>query len=461
LAKPTVVSLFSGALGLDLGMEHAGFDVRVAVECNRFAAETIRRNRPELPLLQRRIEDLSTREILTAAGLAKGVVTVVTGGPSCQAFSTAGQRGSIGDPRGVMFREFLRVVREARPRFFIMENVRGVLSAAVKHRPLNRRGPGYAAIAPEEELGSALRLILGELKALRYYVTFDVVNAADFGVPQTRERVLFIGSRDGEPVQIPRRTHAKVPTGDRLAWVTLREALKDLDDPAPVITEFCASKKRFLQLVPTGGNWRDLPPDLQREALGAAFVSWGGRVGFFRRLSWDKPAPALTTRPDSKATMFCHPTELRPLSVAEYARVQGFPDGWTFGGGPPQRYLQIGNAVPVRLGTAAGTALLEAMRRRRRVPVGAVVCARDELLARLANRPATVLNPSRMRRYGAYKTARKWMGGAKRSGILELVSNDASAVKAATTTRRRRIPKANAGARPRNAEAKKARAPRP
>jgi DNA (cytosine-5)-methyltransferase 1 len=138
-----VISLFSGGLGLDLGLEAAGFEVRVAVECNRFAAATVRNNRPDIALIPKKLEDVTTGEILGAAGLSPGEPVVVTGGPCCQSFSTAGQRGSVSDPRGMMFRQFLRVVREARPRFFVMENVRGILSAAVRHRPLKERGPGH------------------------------------------------------------------------------------------------------------------------------------------------------------------------------------------------------------------------------------------------------------------------------------------------------------------------------
>lgn len=421
--RPTVISLFSGALGLDLGLEQAGFEVRVAVECNRFAAETIRLNRPHLPLLQRRIEEIKTSEILAKAGMKPGEATVVTGGPSCQAFSTAGQRGSVSDPRGLMFREFLRVVREARPRFFVMENVRGVLSAAIRHRPLNRRGPGFPPLSPGEELGSALKVILRELGSLGYHVLFDLVNSADFGVAQARERVLFIGSRDGEPVEIPERTHAQKPGDGFRPWLSLRDGLRGLSDREPAFSALCASKKRFLRLVPEGGNWRDLPARIQKKALGAAYVSWGGRAGFFRRLSWNKPAPALTTRPDSKATMFCHPSELRPLSVAEYARIQGFPDGWSFGGGTPQKYIQIGNAVPVRLGMLTGLTLRRAMRSRRRVETGVVLCAREELLDRLARRPRTVLNPPRMRRYKKSATARRWLAGRTREGIRRFVAN--------------------------------------
>lgn len=210
--------------------------------------------------------------------------------------------------------------------------------------------PWTPALAPEEELGSALKVILKELRSLGYYVTFDLVNSADFGVAQARERVIFIGSRDGEPIEIPERTHSKVsPAPGLLPWVSLRQGLQGLDEEKPEYSELCASKKKFLQHVPAGGNWNDLPIRMQCRALGAAFVSWGGRVGFFRRLSWEKPSPALTTRPDSKATMLCHPDELRPLSVGEYARLQGFPDDWAFGGGTPQKYIQIGNAVPVAL----------------------------------------------------------------------------------------------------------------
>lgn len=411
-----VISLFSGALGLDLGLEAAGFRVRVAVECNRFAADTIRKNRPDVALIQRRIEDVSTDEILEAAGLRPGEPAVVTGGPSCQAFSTAGQRGSVKDPRGTMFREFLRVVREARPRFFVMENVRGVLSAAVHHRPLKDRGPGHPPLSADEELGSAFVLIVRELRETGYSVAFDLLNSADFGVPQTRERVVFIGSRDGEVLEGPERTHARVPTDDRKPWVTLGEALHDLEDPEPAYLELPSGKKKFMRHIPAGGNWRALPARMQAEALGGAFTSWGGRVGFFRRLSWDKPAPALTTRPDSKATMLCHPSELRALSVREYARVQQFPDGWDFAGGTPQKYTQIGNAVPVGLGKAVGLALRKAMRRQRRKrPTGTVVCLSETLLDRMIQRPRTILNPIRMRRVKDPDAAKAWLASTSRT----------------------------------------------
>ena len=413
-----IISLFSGALGLDLGLERAGFRVRVAVENNKYAAQTIRLNRPNLPVIERKIEDVPTKELLKAARQKPGGSFVLTGGPSCQSFSTAGKRGSVADPRGGLFYEFLRIVREARPRFFVMENVRGVLSAAMKHRPLDQRGPGFPPLSPEEELGSALMHILAELRALDYYVIFDLLNTADYGVPQTRERVVFIGSRDGEPISMPEATHTSNPTDGKHAWVTLRQALVGLHDEQPVYSELSDTNKKYLKQGPEGGNWRDMPADIQAEALGGAYVSWGGRGGFFRRLGWDRPAPAITTAPDGKATMMCHPTELRPLSVSECARLQQFPDEWQFDGGITNRYIQIGNAVPVGLGQAIGKAVREAARKGRKQKdeslKGVVACTNGALVRRIAKRPRTMLNPPRMREIKNAEAVTEWFNGRSR-----------------------------------------------
>ena len=404
MRERAIISLFSGALGLDLGLERAGFRIKVAVESNRFAAETIRRNRPDIVVLEEDIRKLSTKEILHAAGLKVGEAAIVTGGPSCQSFSTAGSRGSLTDPRGGLFREFLRVVRQAQPRFFVMENVRGILSAAILHRPLAKRGPGFPPLKPDEFLGSALQVILKELGRLDYRVVYDLLNAACFGVPQVRHRVIFLGSRDGEDVQLPRPTHSESQ------WVTLRKALKGLDDSAPEFVTIPSGKAKYLKLVPPGGNWRSLPERLQKKALGKAYDSWGGRNGFFRRLSWERPSPALTTRPDSKATILGHPYELRPLSVREYARLQQFPDDWIFAGGTPQKYKMIGNAVPLGLGEAVGRALVSLMRKRKPLELGLeVICADPMLAQRIVERRKVILNPPRMRKTTDIGAARRWI----------------------------------------------------
>ncbi|MDB5580658.1 MAG: DNA-cytosine methyltransferase [Bradyrhizobium sp.] len=445
-----VVSLFSGAMGLDQGLELAGLSVAVAVECNKSAVETIRLNRPELPLLPKKIEDVPTAEILEKAGLEVGGSFVVSGGPSCQAFSTAGQRASLEDPRGGLFREFVRVVEEARPRFFVMENVRGLLSAAVKHRPLKERGPGFEPLSEDEQLGSALKVVVEELRSLNYFVTFDVVNAADYGVPQTRERLVFIGSRDGEDISIPQATHAEGGARGLKPWVTLEDVMALEGDYDPDYYGFSPMKRRFLEMVPEGGNWRDLPVHLQAEALGKAHVSWGGRSGFYRRLAWKKPSPTLNTRPDSKATSLCHPTELRPLSVGEYARIQQFPASWKFAGSAREKYQQLGNAVPLGLGEAIGKALLDVVALESTGAedrLGRVECSNLDLLAKLSRRPLTIYNPPRMRGEDA-ESMGEWRDGRQimRSDFMAYAPPDArDDLTALIETQRRKIPSRTRG----------------
>lgn len=421
-AVGSVISLFSGAMGLDLGLERAGFQVKVAVEVNRWAADTIERHRSAhgLSLLRERVEDVTTARLLEAAALEVGEPTLVSAGPSCQTFSTAGHRRSLGDDRGWLFKQFTRVVKEAQPRFFVMENVRGILSAAVRHRPLAERGPGFPTLTAEEQHGSAFRLIVDEFRALGYYVVFGLVDAADYGAAQHRHRLVFLGSRDGEAVYVPAPTHG--PQG-AVPHRTLAEALGGLDDPEPLLRPLPPEWARFLKLVPPGGNWRDLPEAMQKEALGAAYVSWGGRSGFFRRLAWDRPTPAVTTNPAAKATMLGHPDELRTLSLRELARLQGFDDDWAFAGGVHPQFSQVGNAVPLPLGEAvggvfssvmAGEPTADASRR------GVVACADAKLVERFNARPRTVLNPQRMRTDGTLSSARKWManlGGSRREPI--------------------------------------------
>jgi len=405
----SIISLFSGAMGLDLGLEKGGFTVKVAVENNKYAAETIRLNRPDITVIEEDIVKVSTAEILEKAGLKVGEPTIVSAGPSCQAFSTAGSRESFQDPRGVLFREFLRIVREARPRFFVMENVPGMLSAAKLHRPLKKRGHGYEQLSPDEELGSAFASILKELKKTGYYIVFDVLNSADYGTPQTRKRVVFIGSRDGEQINIPEPTHTQERTKGKKKWVSLKAALKSVMDKNPEFTPLTPKAAKYMVYIPEGGNWRNLPSRLRKAAMGKAYESWGGRVGFFRRLSWSKPSPSLTTCPVSKATMLCHPEELRPLSVKEYMAVQQFPKRWKLAGSTVQKYRQVGNAVPVGLGAAIGLSIRSAIGNPRRYLIRGIICENSELLQKLQDRPRTMLNPARMRKVKSSALTSQWI----------------------------------------------------
>ena len=355
------ISLFTGAMGLDLGLELAGFETRVALESDKVVCRTIRRNRPTLPLIPEDISTVPTARILQVAHLKRGEADLVSGGLCCQPFSTAGRRQSLQDPRGALFEEFVRVVSDVRPRLFLLENVLGILSAAVKHRPLNQRGKGFPPLAPEETPGSAVRVILKRFDSIGYKAKPYLLNSADYGTPQIRKRVFFVGSKDGRAFEPPLPTHFENPEPGQLKWRTLSDALRGLRDETREGARFSAKRARYLQLVPQGGDWRDLPTRLQRGAVGKAYYSWGGRTGFCRRLSFRRPAPTLVSSPVTKASCMCHPTQTRPLTVKEYARLQEFPDEWVFEGSSGQKYLQIGNAVPVSLARAIGGALASAL----------------------------------------------------------------------------------------------------
>jgi DNA (cytosine-5)-methyltransferase 1 len=270
------ISLFSGALGLDLGLEAAGFSLHLALEKDHAAVETIRLNRKRLPVMDRSITEVSSQEILAASGLKQEELALISAGPCCQSFSTAGKRHSVKDPRGNLFFNFRDVVRDLRPRFFVMENVKGMLSAAVHHRPLDERGAGFPLLTRDEQLGSGLDLIRDELSKLGYYVIFGLLNAANFGVPQKRWRVFFIGSRDGEDLHLPEETHCAPDLCDQTglpAWETLKAALDGVKSKK--WCEFTEDRRSLLSQLKTGQNWRDLPERLHRRALGAALDSWG------------------------------------------------------------------------------------------------------------------------------------------------------------------------------------------
>ena len=351
--RPKYISLFTGAGGLDIGLEAAGFETKVCVEYDRYCQGTLNENRPRfrdpsLGILGD-ITKVSPGQILEVAGLSPGEATLVSGGPPCQSYSTAGKRGSIDDPRGSLFFQYVDVIKVAQPRFFIMENVRGLLSAAIKHRPLHLRENNRKPLAVDEELGSVLsRIILPTFeRELGYEVSYGLLNSLDYGAPQDRIRLIIIGSRDHEIGASPGRcdikhlvppTHNRDGTDGKEQWITLKEGLAGLDDPVPEIQSYSDARAKVFEKIPPGKNWRylrDHPEygdEYVKEIMGGAYNATGGRVGFWRRLSWQKWSPTLTTSPIQKSTSLCHPDQIRPLSVKEYARIQGFPDDWQFAG---------------------------------------------------------------------------------------------------------------------------------
>ena len=353
-ASRDVISLFSGAMGLDIGLEKAGLNIVLGQDVDPACAATMRANGHKV--LDGDIRRIGEAELLEQAGMARGEPFLICGGPPCQPFSTAGKRMGINDPRGSLFMDFIRMIDYIRPRFFIMENVKGLMSAPLKHIPLAKRDDAD----PEQRLGTVLDVILSEFDKLGYKTVYGLLDAVNYGVPQFRERFVLIGSRDSENIFLPLPTHFQRHQEPVYRWRTLRDAIQDLERDWGECAAFSKDRLAYLRLVPEGGNWRDLPEDVRAEAMGGAYGSGGGKVGFFRRLSYSQPSPTLVTSPVQKATMMCHPTQDRPLSIREYARIQQFPDDWKFMGTGAAKYRQIGNAVPVGLAEALGKAVLSA-----------------------------------------------------------------------------------------------------
>ena len=347
-----VISLFSGAMGLDIGLAKAGLNVVIGQDFDASCVKTMRANGHKV--LEGDIREIEPQQLLSLTGLHIGEPFLICGGPPCQPFSTAGNRLGINDPRGSLFMDFIRMIDYIRPRFFVMENVKGIMSAPLKHVPLAERDEKD----PEQRLGTVLDVILSEFNKLGYKTVYGVLDAVNYGVPQFRERFVLIGSRDNEDIFLPIPTHFQMHQNQEYQWQSVRSVIEDLEFDSGECATLSDERLKFLKMVPQGGNWRDLPEDIIPIAMGGAYTSGGGKVGFYRRLSYDQPSPTVVTSPVQKATMMCHPTQNRPLSVKEYARIQQFPDNWIFTGTTAAKYRQIGNAVPVGLAEAIGKAVI-------------------------------------------------------------------------------------------------------
>lgn len=332
--KYTSIELFAGAGGLALGLERAGFEHILLNEFMPEACETLRINRPNWNVVEGDVSKIDFRHL-------RGKVDVVSGGFPCQAFSYAGKKAGFNDARGTLFFEFARVIKETQPKMFIGENVRGLLI---------------------HDGGKTIATIKSVLTGLGYVlVEPQVLKAIFYRVPQKRERLLLIGVRKDLASYFKFQWPQKA---DRM--YTVRDALKkgelfDCDVPPSEGQHFPIRKAEILAMVPPGGYWRDLPIDIQKEYMKKSFFLPGGRTGMARRMSWNAPCLTLLCSPSMNQTERCHPSESRPFTVREYARIQTFPDDWQFAGKMAMQYKQIGNAVPVNLAYAIGLSVVDAL----------------------------------------------------------------------------------------------------
>lgn len=354
--KPIALSFFSGAMGLDLGIEAAGFDIRLACEVDKYCRQTIAMNRPNTALLSD-INDYTASDVLSAAKLTENdKIDLIIGGPPCQAFSTAGKRKGFNDDRGNVFIKYLDLAIELNPKFIVIENVRGLLSCPMDHRPHDQRGEAFPDLSEDELKGGALNFVLSKLKSSGYSYSFNLYNSANFGTPQIRERVIIICSRDGNKPPFLSPTHSENGDHGLPVWNTLEGCLDDIESHNHL--NFPEKRLKYYRMLKPGENWRNLPIELQKEAMGKSFYSGGGKTGFLRRLAWHKPSPTLVTHPAMPATDLAHPEKDRPLSIQEYKRIQEFPDNWELAGPLVQQYKQVGNAVPKSLGLAVGKTIM-------------------------------------------------------------------------------------------------------
>ena len=322
----TCIDLFAGAGGTALGFSNAGINHVLLNEFDKNAAQALKDN-SDAHGLNWVIDDRDVHDVEFSPYQAE----IMQAGFPCQAFSYAGKSKGFEDTRGTLFFEFARAIHVVQPKIAIGENVRGL-----------ERHDG----------GRTLKTMLAALDDLGYRVNYKILRAQYLDVPQKRERlIIFAVRKDLDcPILFPK---------ERDYFISLKQALEGCPDSEG--QEYPEKKRKVMERVPEGGCWRDLPDDVAREYMGGSYHLSGGRTGIARRLSWDQPSLTLTCAPAQKQTERCHPSETRPLKVREYARIQTFPDDWSFSGSLANQYKQIGNAVPVNLGYHVGRCVLASL----------------------------------------------------------------------------------------------------
>ena len=304
MRKKTIVSLFSGAGGLDYGLTTAGHEIIWATDIDGDSCETHRRNIGG-PIVKADIKDIDITQIPAA--------DVITGGFPCQGFSIANKLRNTSDSRNELYKEMLRIVRGKNPKWFIAENVSGILSLGE---------------------GKVMEMILSDFTSSGYRVVYKLVNMADFGVPQIRKRVIILGTRSDLPesstLNHPIPTHAKTPSLFHQAWKSSGQAMKEFSDQ--IVANDIQSKYKMVERDFTG----------------------------HRKADPNKPAPTILARGNGKGGVNAtpHPLEPRRMSVMESAYIQSFPTTYVFCGSMTSQYRQIGNAVPPLYGAALGQELL-------------------------------------------------------------------------------------------------------
>lgn len=338
-----VISLYTGAGGLDYGLEAAGFETAVAIEMDKWCCNTLRHNR-DWPVIEDKVENVTSKTILETAGLKKGEAGLLVGGPPCQPFSKAGywktgDSKRLDDPRAGTLTEYMRVLEDTLPHVFILENVFG----------LAYKGKDEGLVYLKERLEQ-----INKKHKVKYNFNWKVINAADYGVPQIRERVFIIGSRDGLDFNFPMPRFASPENDDRSDLEphrTVWDAIGDLVDPSedPKKSKVGGKWGALLPSIPPGENYLFHT----ERGEGQPLFKWRSRYwSFLLKLHPEKPSWTIQAQPGTAIGPF-HWNNRR-LTMREMARIQTFPDDVEILGGNSNVQKQLGNAVPSAIGELLG-----------------------------------------------------------------------------------------------------------
>ena len=356
MKKIKIVDLFAGVGGLSYGFAYDdAFEIVAANEIMPNMAKAYQLNHPSVKVYNKDVKDFGISDLEKDFGIRSGDIDLVVGGPPCQAYSTVGKR-LVDDPRGKLFQEYYRGLKELSPKAFIFENVKGLLSL---------------------RKGELMKNILELFSSLGYFIKYEILNAADYGAPQVRERVFIIGTKLEDGFSFPEPTHYDPKKGEKLfekgtkPYVTLSDAIGDLPfiktgeesfeyfsepqndfqkkmrENAPLrLMDHSAPNNnarlvKIMENLPDGGSPMDLPEEMRPKS---------GFANTYCRLWWNRPSTTITRNLSTPSSSRCiHPRAPRPLTTREGARIQCFPDNYIFYGSRNDKNLQIGNAVPTFL----------------------------------------------------------------------------------------------------------------
>ncbi|MFD1433968.1 DNA cytosine methyltransferase [Kroppenstedtia eburnea] len=363
MSQFTCIDLFAGAGGLSVGLSQAGMKILAANDFDEYAAKTYKYNHPDVSFFDGPIQEISSDDLLNETGLKRGELFCLAGGPPCQAFSIYNHQRGLHDERSGLFREYIRLVEGLLPQWIVMENVTGMTSV---------------------ENGLAIQEICRNLTELGYNIEYKVLKAEEYGVPQERRRIIFLGNRLGIPIKFPKPTH----DGLHSPFVNVEDAIMDLPEigindgmDETEYTKFPSSRyqkemrknatklynhvspnlgeinRKRLTYIKQGGSWRDIPVELLPAGMKKAKRS--DHTKRYGRLSLSGLSSTILTKCDPHWGAYFHPTQDRVITVREAARFQSFPDHYRFLGSRGEQYKQVGNAVPSLLAKAIGEEIIK------------------------------------------------------------------------------------------------------